>query len=62
MITVIERNTGWTIARDGQVLTHLTDTEAKQLRARLTDTLKPVNTAVTPAKARLMVYPCNVRA
>lgn len=57
MITVIERTSGWTIASDGQVLAHLTDAEADELRAKLTDALQPVSTAVTPAKARLMRYP-----
>lgn len=51
MIVVIEGSNGYTIADDGQVLAHLTEAKADELRARLADALHPVNTgAVTPAK------------
>lgn len=58
MITVIERDKGWTIGNDGQVL-HVTNAQAEELRAKLHDALRPVSTAATPAKARLMRYPAK---
>lgn len=66
MITIIERDGGWTIgvpddrnpdAHYGQVL-HVTDAEAEELRAALTNALRPVDTAaVSPAKAYARMRP-----
>lgn len=50
MITVIERNGGWTVADDGQVLAHLTDAKAEQVKDALYEALRPVSTLSTPAK------------
>ena len=50
MITVVKGgNNVYTIADDGQVLRHLSEAKADELRAKLTDALRPVDTgAVTP--------------
>ena len=64
MIVVIEGNSGYTVARNGQVLkaadehgryipAQFTATEVAELRTALAETLTPVSTAVTPAKARM---------
>lgn len=56
MITITDRDDGHVhhieYARGGQVLDLMSSAEAEELRAKLTDTLRPVSTAVTPAKAR----------
>lgn len=72
MIVIIEGNGGYTIARNGQLLTttnehgyhkpaYFTAAQVNELRAALAEALSPVSTAVSPAKARMrppiMRYP-----
>lgn len=57
MITIVERNGGWTIADDGQVLAHLSNAKAEQVNAALSEALRPVSTAITPAKYAARVRP-----
>ena len=61
MITITDRDDGHIYhieyAREGQVLDLMSTAEAEELHAKLADALRPVSTAVTPAKARIMRYP-----
>lgn len=56
MITVFERSGGLTIGIDGHPH-HVTKAEADDLRAKLSEALRPVSTAITPAKYAARVRP-----
>lgn len=58
-VSVIRRNTGYTLTQDGQVI-HISQSDANELIADLS-ALRPASTAVTPAKARLMRYPVRTK-
>lgn len=52
MITVIEDNDGYSIAVSGQTVARdLTNAQAHELHAALGQTLSPVSTGLSPAKA-----------